>query len=210
PTDQVTALEETKDRARLLLERHGIIYRERLRDEANGFRWIDVANALRLLELSGEVLGGYFVHGVTGIQFATPEAVELLQGIDQDSDRIFWLSAADPASPAGIALDHLPYELPARQRSTVLVYRGTRLVIVVRRGGRDIDIDSDLDTSQAPVSELFAFATTAVSRAVAPLSRFVIETINGESASARPIAEALRQIGFRADHSRLVLWARYR
>ncbi len=209
PESELEALELAKDRARVLLDRHGVVFRERLRDEAPGFRWGDVSNALRLMELAGEVRGGYFVEGVSGLQFATPEATELLQGLEA-APSIYWMSASDPASPAGLGLTGLPYELPARQKTTLLVYRGTDLAVIARRGGKDVDIHPGIDEDDPDLPRLFDFARTATSRAVRPLSRFVIETINGDPASATPWAPALREMGFRPDHTRLVLWARHR
>ena len=209
PESELEALERAKDRARVLLDRHGIVFRERLRDEAPGLRWRDVSNALRLMELAGEVLGGYFLEGGSGLQFATPEAAELLRNLEA-APSVYWMSAADPASPAGVGMTGLPYELPARQKTTLLVFRGTDLAVVARRGGKDVDIDSGIDEDDPDLLRLFEFARTATSRAVRPLSRFVIETINGGPASASPYASALREMGFRPDHTRLVLWARYR
>ncbi len=210
PESEIEALERAKDRARVLLDRHGVLFRERLRDEAPGLRWRDVSNALRLMELAGEVLGGYFVEGVSGLQFATPEAAELLRNLEEAAPSVYWMSAADPASPAGVGMTGLPYELPARQKTTLLVYRGTDLAVVARRGGKDVDIDPEICEDDPDLPRLFEFARTATSRAVRPLSRFVIETINGGPASASPCASALREMGFRPDHTRLVLWARYR
>ena len=54
--DDLLEIEERKkDRARMLLDRYGIVFRELLQREAPGFRWADVFRPLRLMELSGEV-----------------------------------------------------------------------------------------------------------------------------------------------------------
>lgn len=66
PGDAIEAEERSKDRARLLLGRYGILFREILEKEAPQLRWGSVFRALRLMELSGEVLAGYFFHGIPG------------------------------------------------------------------------------------------------------------------------------------------------
>jgi ATP-dependent Lhr-like helicase len=222
PASDVEATEAAKDRARIVLDRYGIVFRERLRDEAVGFRWGDLVNALRLLELAGEVYGGYFVHGVSGLQFAGAEALELLSELSETGSHrqeghaastarpIFQLSAADPASLAGMGLTGLSYELPARQSSTIIVYRGSRPAVIARRNGKDLRIAPEVAAEDPDLPHLFSFAEQEVSRAVRPASRFVVEEINGEAASHSPYAASLQRLGFHRDHTRLVLWARRR
>ena len=208
PEGELEALEREKERARLVLDRHGIVFRARLRDEGAGFRWGELLNAFRLLELAGEVLGGYFLRGVPGLQFTTPEGLSLLQELEEAEPVLYALSAADPASPAGLGLEELPWELPARQRGTTMVFRGTELVLTAKRGGKDLEIALPPEDSDLPV--ILGFARRAVSRAVNPKSRYVVETVNGETASASTYTESLQRLGFRKDHRSLVLWARYR
>lgn len=63
-----------------------------------------MVRALRLLELRGEVRGGRFVEGVTGEQFALPEAVASLRDMrrKQKSGALVSLSASDPLNLMGV------------------------------------------------------------------------------------------------------------
>jgi ATP-dependent Lhr-like helicase len=114
---------------RLLLERHGILFRTLLERELPSLRWSAVFRALRLMELSGEVLGGRFFDGVPGLQFMAPEAFRRLRrGLPED--RIFWLCAADPASICSLGLEGLEIDLPDRRAGNHLVFHGPRTVLV--------------------------------------------------------------------------------
>jgi ATP-dependent Lhr-like helicase len=102
--DLIETEERNKDRARQLLDRYGILFKELLQNELPLFRWSGVFRALRLMELSGEVLTGYFFHGVPGPQFISHEAFRMLQR-KLPQDVIFWVPATDPASLCGLKLD---------------------------------------------------------------------------------------------------------
>jgi ATP-dependent Lhr-like helicase len=56
------------------------------------------------LEARGEIRGGYFVGGVSGEQFALPEAIGLLRSVRKTSPKyeLLALSAADPLNLQGI------------------------------------------------------------------------------------------------------------
>ena len=58
----------------------------------------------RRLEARGEIRGGRFVAGMSGEQFALPDAVERLREIrrTQPDGRVLAISAADPLNLAGI------------------------------------------------------------------------------------------------------------
>ena len=61
-----------------LLARWGVVAWELWAHESYRVPWRDVVRALRRLEARGQALGGRFVAGVSGEQYATPEAVALL------------------------------------------------------------------------------------------------------------------------------------
>ena len=65
--------------ARQWLERYGIVSREMWRRERPAVGWRAIYRELKRLEFRGEVRRGYFVRGLSGAQFALPEAVEMLR-----------------------------------------------------------------------------------------------------------------------------------
>ncbi len=68
--------------------------------------WRDLLRAFRRLEDRGEVLGGRFVDGFSGEQFALPEAHDLLRQCRRRSGDagLTVISAADPLNLGGVIL----------------------------------------------------------------------------------------------------------
>src|SRR5262245_6744246 len=90
--------------ARVLLRRYGVIFRRLLERESFSATWYELGRIYRRWEARGEIRGGYFVGGVSGEQFALPEAIGLLRSIRKTSptDEMITLSAADPLNLQGI------------------------------------------------------------------------------------------------------------
>jgi ATP-dependent Lhr-like helicase len=87
-----------------LLRRYGVVFRALLERESLLPPWRYVLNYLRRMEDRGEVLGGRFVDGFSGEQFALAEAVGLLQRHAQPAEQyqLASISAADPLNLGGI------------------------------------------------------------------------------------------------------------
>ncbi len=97
-----TALESS---ARQLLLRYGVVFRDLLTRESNAPKWRDLAVMLRRLEGRGEVRGGRFVSGVSGEQFALPEAVDSLRAARRaDGTVSVTVAGADPMNLVGIVV----------------------------------------------------------------------------------------------------------
>jgi ATP-dependent Lhr-like helicase len=91
--------------ALVLLRRYGVVFRRLLAREAEWLPpWHLLLRALRRLEAQGQIRGGRFVAGVTGEQYALPEAVGALRATRRRGPEQQWisLSAADPLNLAGI------------------------------------------------------------------------------------------------------------
>ncbi len=90
--------------ARVLLRRYGIVFRRLLERESFPVTWYELGRIYRRWEARGEIRGGYFVGGVSGEQFALPEAIGLLRSIRKTSSNgeLITLSAADPLNLQGI------------------------------------------------------------------------------------------------------------
>ena len=90
--------------ARALLRRYGVVFRKMLDRETFKLSWFELGRVYRRLEARGEIRGGFFVSGVSGEQFALPEAIGLLRSIrkTEGKEELIALSAADPLNFAGI------------------------------------------------------------------------------------------------------------
>ncbi len=207
PRDALEQDELAKDRIRVLLQRYGVLFRELVQREAGPLQWSRIFRALRLMELSGEVLAGHFFGGVRGLQFISQAAFrELRQGLPEDA--IYWLSAIDPASLAGVDIAGLKGTLPSRLASNHLVYHGSRLVLVSRRRGRELVVRCGADHPH--LEDYFGVLKVLLTRHFQPLSSIDVETINGEPAVASPFRGKLAEIFRLTREPRSVkLWKRY-
>jgi ATP-dependent Lhr-like helicase len=90
--------------ARTLLARYGIVFRRLLAREANAATWRNLTWVYRRLEARGEIRGGRFVAGMSGEQFALPEAVERMREVRRGGrdGRLISISAVDPLNLTGI------------------------------------------------------------------------------------------------------------
>jgi len=101
--------------ARMLLARYGILFRDLLTRESNAPKWRDLTPILRRLEARGEIRGGRFVTGVSGEQYALPEAADSLRTrpgspLAQSQATLIEVAAADPTNLVGIVIpgDRVP------------------------------------------------------------------------------------------------------
>jgi ATP-dependent Lhr-like helicase len=203
----VDALEQedlSRDRARQLLRRYGILFRELLERELPPLQWPAVFRALRLMELAGEVLSGHFFEGIPGLQFLQPAALSLLErGLPAEA--LYWISAQDPASPCGLGLPIAG--LPPRQAGTHLVFHGSRLVLVSKGRGRELEVCvSPEDPLLARAMELFR---AHFRREFAPWNIVRVARINGQPARSSPYRRPLLELGFMEEYCGLALRARY-
>jgi len=205
-TDVIAAEELKKDRVRQLLRRYGVLFREILSNELPLLQWRAVFRTLRLMELSGEVLSGWFFRDVRGLQFISPEAFRLLKE-PLPRDAVYWLSATDPASLCGLGLEPLRQQLPPRLASTHLVYNGSRLVLVAKRLGKALDIR--VPPGDPRLREYIACLKEMLGREFRPPMKISVEEINGGPALESAYAETLRASGFRPSRTTLDLWREY-
>jgi len=117
---------------------------------------------------------------------------------------LYWMNAADPASPAGLDIEGLDPRIPGRLPSSRLYFRGETLVAVTGKNGREqrIFIGAD-DPDIAALIELFKIPRT---RKVFPEKKLSVEHINDAEAALSEYAPAFRSAGFVPDRGRLCFW----
>ncbi len=179
--------DDDRERARIILDRYGIVFRELLQRELPQLRWGSIFRALRMLELGGEVVAGHFVSGVSGLQFAGHQTIRRLrEGLGED--RIWWVNAVDPASPCALGLDLPDWTLPRRVPGNHLVFHGRDLVVVSERRGAELTIRVAPD--HPDLGSYFGFMVAILTRTEHPVKRVDLDLINGEPASSsayRPV-----------------------
>jgi hypothetical protein len=144
------------------------------------------------------------------VQFARAEALVRLEEVadGEVEPGVFFLNAADPVAPCGWGLGALDYPVPRKHPGTWLAFAGTRLLLVARKNGAELDIFvPPEDPALGDALGLFELLT---SREFRPLSRITVREINGEDPASGPYRAAFEAAGFRADFRSLVRWAGYR
>jgi ATP-dependent Lhr-like helicase len=155
---QLTRDAALETQARALLGRYGVVCRRLLEREANVSPWRELSRTFRWLEARGEIRGGRFVTGMSGEQFALPQAVERLREVRRrpPDGRLIAISAADPLNLTGIVTSG------ERVRSVapfLVVYRDG--IPLAARDGRDArPLTSDPDALSTDV--LSALGTRGV------------------------------------------------
>lgn len=195
-----------KDRVRQLFRRYGIVFRQLLANELPPLQWSEVFRSLRLMELSGEVLSGYFFEGIPGPQFISHDAFRVVQQ-PFPQGTIYFMSAIDPASLCGIGLELFKPELPPRVASTHLVYHDSRLVLISNRLGKKLHFNTGPEDRN--ISDYLTLFKDLLTRDFKPVHKITVETINGQPALRSPYAPALKQFGFRPSRAAFELWKQY-
>jgi ATP-dependent Lhr-like helicase len=109
-----------------LLVRWGVVLWELWAREPYRLPWRDVVRALRRLEARGLCMGGRFVAGLSGEQYALEEAADLLARVrDRHDDATFSLAASDPLNLTGLVVPGP--RVPATRRRHLEYRDGTLL-----------------------------------------------------------------------------------
>jgi len=183
--DALTVLEDAKVRARMLLDRYGIVSREIANREGGEFRWAALFKALRLLELAGEVTVGIFFTELSGPQFALPRA---LRRLERDGPATaWWVSAHDPVAPCGLGIDWPQLHLPQRRAGNYLAFVGHDLVLVAENNGRRLTFAPNVDAAG------WQAATALLTHLLERERRIALDTIDGAAAATSARLAALAE-----------------
>ncbi len=194
-----------------LLDRFGVLSRETVALDPWAPPWSELAPWLHRAEMRGEIRRGYFVEGLSGVQYALSETADelaRLAGSNHDSDPIWLLNTLDPANLYGAGA---PLDIPlleggtarlSRSASNFLVMKSGRPVLIVENFGRRL-------TGLGSASEADLQSAVALIPQLAGPSRRVlkVETYNTAPALASPAAPWLLASGFVRDYPGVAYYA---
>ncbi len=131
--------------ANVLLNRYGVVFRDLLTREAAAPPWREIVPTLRRMEARGEVLGGRFVSGVAGEQYATSSAIERLRHLRDQPPSNTWhvISAVDPLNLVGIVTPDA--RIPAKRSNTLALMDG---VLVASRIAGEVAYHRQFDMAE--------------------------------------------------------------
>lgn len=121
-----------EDKLNQLFDRSVIVCRETMDD----ITWQQALQVLRIWEYTGQVRRGYFIEGLSGIQFIREqEFAGTMLSLEQPREELFWICAADPGQPWGKILKHQEgrnfMNLPG---TYVAIYMGQPVAVFERLG----------------------------------------------------------------------------
>jgi ATP-dependent Lhr-like helicase len=147
---EFSALEAAEDAeriARLLLKRYGVVFKRLLEREGIQLPWRVLLRVYHRLEARGEIRGGRFVAGISGEQFALPEAIGMMRAIrrartgikeagqalevmgdSSPTESLISISAADPLNLAGIITPGS--RITAHTSNRVLYHNGEPIAVL--------------------------------------------------------------------------------
>jgi len=185
--------------ARQWLRRYGVVSREWWKRERPAIGWREIYQELKRLEFRGEVRRGYFVAGLTGAQFALPEAVEMLRAPSDEAAAPVVLTVGDPANvyalPLAPGVEVDPLARP-RGAGALLVTIAGRVVLVAEARGTKLRVRADATPTQVS-SAARALAERLIARQGRRRRDVVVESVDGERAVGSRWADALRDAGFK-------------
>jgi ATP-dependent Lhr-like helicase len=148
--------------ARVLLRRYGVVFRKILDREALHVSWFELGRAYRQMEARGEIRGGHFVSGVSGEQFALPEAIGHLRSLRKTERMrdLISLSGSDPLNLVGILTPGA--RIPALWRNRILLRDG--VPVAALEAGKILNLDGDLDLPAAESALKIGRLPTALRR----------------------------------------------
>jgi ATP-dependent helicase Lhr and Lhr-like helicase len=202
--------------ASLLLQRYGIVARELALLDARALPWRVLYEVLSQMELVGDVRRGYFVEGLSGAQFALPEAARQLQDLCYPSTvaaPVVLLHSLDPANlygsgaPFDVALLDGGVRSLLRRPGNWLVLRAGRPVLLIEQQGRR------LTALPSASREDVVAATTCLPHLQGrgpTRHKLTVEEWNGEPVTTTEGRELLEAAGFVRDYQGMTLYAAWK
>ncbi len=205
--------------AGLLLERYGIVARELALLDPWLLPWRVLYEVLSRMELAGEVRRGYFVEGLSGAQFASPNAARQLAEAHVPTTAnapVVLLHSIDPANLYGSGA---PFDIPLldggtrpllRRSGNWLVLRAGRPVLLIEQHGKRLTALAS--ASRDEVVEAVARLPRILDHRGGASSRhkLTVEEWNGRSVTASEGRELLEAAGFVRDYQAMTLYAVWR
>lgn len=178
--------------------------------------WYSIFQSLKRLEWQGEIRRGYFVEGLCGVQFAMPEALDLLEKIHNQRftpDNLpVVLSSMDPALPFGGTVD---WNMKASTGTALKIVRLPANHIGFR-DAEPVIYGENLFSKLSSAAHLSSDDFTAIAcyfsewlklpLTLRPKNRIEILQINDHPAATGKFASQLLKIGYAKEGQALILW----
>ncbi|HTR82816.1 MAG TPA: DEAD/DEAH box helicase [Bacteroidota bacterium] len=210
--EKVSPEERASRQAQQLLLRYGIVAREIAKREENLLPWPLLALELQRMELRGEIRRGYFVEGLSGMQFALPAAIDVLKSINNEqltmnNEAPIVINACDPSNPYGVGIEAGLTKFPEGVRfarhplNYFVFFHGSPVLWIESFGARIYTVDETAPDVLRSSLQQFAAHVRASHKNE---SEIVVEYCNGVRPTESPLAETFRSLGFYRDRAQTI------
>jgi ATP-dependent Lhr-like helicase len=205
--------------ASLLLNRYGIVARELALLDPSLFPWRILYEVLSRMELAGEVRRGYFVEGLSGAQFALPDAARMLQDAQLPSTvtaPTILLHSLDPANLYGSGA---PFDIPLldggtrsflRRAGNWLVLRAGRPVLLVEQQGKRLTGLASASRDDLTVAVATLPGILDRNQSLSTRHKLTVDEWNEQPVTTSEGRELLEAAGFVRDYQGMTLYAAWR
>jgi ATP-dependent Lhr-like helicase len=181
-----------------LFDRFIIVCRETVQGALD---WPIALNILRVWEFTGRVRRGYFVEGLSGMQYIRDREfagiMAALDTPDASNDKLVWLPAVDPSQPWGKSLGHMSERSFLNVPGTAVALVSGLPVAVLERQGKTLRV---LDREALPEA-LRVFVQAFKGRHLYPaINRVTLKDYPPE------VADILKSAGFMREMQDLILY----
>jgi ATP-dependent Lhr-like helicase len=202
--------------ANQLLQRFGVAARELAQQDSRLPPWRILYEVLSRMELTGDVRRGYFVEGLSGAQFALPEAARLLQQSVTPGRLapVILLHSQDPANLYGAGA---PFEVPSedavsfgRRPGNWLVLGAGRPILLIEQQGKRLSALTTAAPEQITAAVALLPDLLRRDRSLAARHKLTVTEWNGQPITGSPGQALLEQLGFVRDYQDLTLYGAWR
>lgn len=205
-----------------LLDRYGLISKDIVSCENNGFKWSELYTWLKNNEFTSGIKRGFYVSGLSGIQFSRDRDIERIRLQDSpDADEVYiTLCSCDPANPYKDILSvnrkktasRVTHGKTAKHQGTAIIFRSGIPVLAVKEYGGSLQpLTEDISIlEKAAASFIHAFQNRKfwTSRKNI-ITEYWKETDEGDEypkIEDSPLYEKLLELGFDRGYSGITLW----
>ncbi|HEY7329467.1 MAG TPA: DEAD/DEAH box helicase [Gemmataceae bacterium] len=208
--------EHAMAQASQLLKRYGIVARELALLDPWMLPWRVLYEVLSRMELAGQVRRGYFVEGLSGAQFALPEAAHQLQELHVPSTAKAPALLVHSMDPANVYGSGAPFDIPLldggtrpllRRPGNWLILRAGRPVLLIEQHGKRLTALASASRDDVSLAVVSLPGILDNRRGAASRHKLTVEEWNGQPITSSEGRELLEAAGFVRDYQAMTLYA---
>lgn len=208
--EELSIEQQAEEQAILMLRRYGIVAREFYRREEL-LPWTLIASQLQRMEMRGEIRRGYFVTGLSGMQYALLPAVEELRRVRSDTkqdEQPILVNATDPANPFGPGIVFIESP-PSRISSNYIAFHQGMPVILFESNGARLRTLGETSSAILQLALKQFMNMIKLPDPIRPFKEIMVEHIDGIRPTETNLAPMLISLGFHKDRDQTLRYDGY-